>query len=191
MTLTVTDGRGSKVHLNQYSLWGKFSQLLRPQHPTSCGPLQHDPQASEGLKRHCYRHASPNQEDSQSHRRQCAFRPHPHLGGDEADRGHHAVPARPSRRRCPAPRLRDHPGASAAPIGGNTPARNGLSRSWLLNACLMLPSSAAQKIQTNREGCYRLAQRCLAMLVDIRDHMSDRWDSAPPSLLKAISRFEE
>ncbi|EIW56653.1 uncharacterized protein TRAVEDRAFT_49473 [Trametes versicolor FP-101664 SS1] len=56
---------------------------------------------------------------------------------------------------------------------------------------LLLVFETIQKIQTNREGCYRLAQRCLAMLVDIRDHMSDRWDSAPPSLLKAISRFEE
>ncbi|KAH9856382.1 hypothetical protein C2E23DRAFT_882451 [Lenzites betulinus] len=56
---------------------------------------------------------------------------------------------------------------------------------------LLLVFETIQKIQSNQEGCYRLAQRCLAMLVDIRDHMSGHWDSAPPSLLKALSRFEE
>ncbi|KAI0830157.1 hypothetical protein BC628DRAFT_1473071 [Trametes gibbosa] len=56
---------------------------------------------------------------------------------------------------------------------------------------LLLVFETIQKIQSNREGCFRLAQRCLDMLVDIRDHMSGHWDSAPPSLLKALSRFEE
>ncbi|KAI0632872.1 hypothetical protein C8Q77DRAFT_1263022 [Trametes polyzona] len=55
---------------------------------------------------------------------------------------------------------------------------------------LLLVFETIQKIQSNREGCYRLARRCLSMLVDIRDHMSGRWDTAPPSLLKAVSKFE-
>lgn len=81
--------------------------------------------------------------------------------------------------------------SSFLPIDGNCPSWNYLSRSSLRNACLTPGYLVAQKIQANREGCCRLAQRCLAMLVDIRDQMSDRWDSAPPSLLKAILRFEE
>ncbi|KAI9057558.1 hypothetical protein FKP32DRAFT_1615265 [Trametes sanguinea] len=56
---------------------------------------------------------------------------------------------------------------------------------------LLLVFETIQKIQTNKEDCYRLAQRCLSMLVDIRDHMTEHRESAPPSLLKAITKFEE
>ncbi|KAH9856427.1 hypothetical protein C2E23DRAFT_517278 [Lenzites betulinus] len=48
-----------------------------------------------------------------------------------------------------------------------------------------------QQIQSNQEGCYRIAKRCWTILVDIRDHMAGHCDSAPPSLLRAFSRFEE
>ncbi|KAI8972561.1 hypothetical protein BD414DRAFT_425575 [Trametes punicea] len=56
---------------------------------------------------------------------------------------------------------------------------------------LLLVFETIQKIQSNREDCNRLAQRCLSMLMDIRDHLSDHRGSAPASLLKAISKFEE
>ncbi|KAI0370861.1 hypothetical protein BV20DRAFT_943216 [Pilatotrama ljubarskyi] len=56
---------------------------------------------------------------------------------------------------------------------------------------LLLVFETIQKIEANKDGCYRLARRCLALLVDIRDHMMDHWDAAPPSLVKALSRFEE
>ncbi|KAH9893932.1 hypothetical protein C8Q73DRAFT_774184 [Cubamyces lactineus] len=56
---------------------------------------------------------------------------------------------------------------------------------------LLLVFQTIQKIQSNKEECYRLARRCLSMLIDIRDHMSDQWETAPPSLLKAIAKFEE
>ncbi|KAI0326798.1 hypothetical protein GY45DRAFT_1328458 [Cubamyces sp. BRFM 1775] len=56
---------------------------------------------------------------------------------------------------------------------------------------LLLVFQTIQKIQSNKEECYRLARRCLSMLVDIRDHMSDQWETAPPSLLKAVTKFEE
>ncbi|KAJ8482575.1 hypothetical protein ONZ51_g5267 [Trametes cubensis] len=56
---------------------------------------------------------------------------------------------------------------------------------------LLLVFQTIQKIQSNKEECYRLARRCLSMLIDIRDHMSDHWETAPPSLLKAITKFEE
>ncbi|OSD03676.1 hypothetical protein PYCCODRAFT_1444280 [Trametes coccinea BRFM310] len=56
---------------------------------------------------------------------------------------------------------------------------------------LLLVFETIQKIQANKDDCYRLAQRCLSMLVDIRDHMTEHQDSAPPSLLKAITKFEE
>ncbi|KAI0351618.1 hypothetical protein OH77DRAFT_1429437 [Trametes cingulata] len=55
---------------------------------------------------------------------------------------------------------------------------------------LLLVFETIQKVEANRDGCYRLAERCLAILMDIRDHMMDRWDSAPPSLIKALSKFE-
>ncbi|KAL7278617.1 hypothetical protein ACG7TL_007618 [Trametes sanguinea] len=56
---------------------------------------------------------------------------------------------------------------------------------------LLLVFETIQKIQANKDDCYRLAQRCLSTLVDIRDHMTEHQDSAPPSLLKAITKFEE
>ncbi|CDO70391.1 hypothetical protein BN946_scf184999.g31 [Trametes cinnabarina] len=55
---------------------------------------------------------------------------------------------------------------------------------------LLLVFETIQKIQLNKDDCYRLAQRCLSMLVDIRDHMAEHQNSAPASLLKAISKFE-
>ncbi|KZT05217.1 uncharacterized protein LAESUDRAFT_813601 [Laetiporus sulphureus 93-53] len=48
-----------------------------------------------------------------------------------------------------------------------------------------------QSVQRNKSECYRLANRCLALLVDISEHMDDRWDSAPPSLAKALNKFEK
>ncbi|KAI0651288.1 hypothetical protein C8Q79DRAFT_1004593 [Trametes meyenii] len=48
-----------------------------------------------------------------------------------------------------------------------------------------------ETIQSNRQECLNLAERCLNLLVDMRNHMADRWEAAPPSLLKAWARFEE
>ncbi|CCM02113.1 uncharacterized protein FIBRA_04190 [Fibroporia radiculosa] len=48
-----------------------------------------------------------------------------------------------------------------------------------------------QDVQNNRSDCYRLANRCLSLLVDMKDQMEDRWDDAPTSLLKAIGKFEQ
>ncbi|KAI0668853.1 hypothetical protein C8Q78DRAFT_212859 [Trametes maxima] len=56
---------------------------------------------------------------------------------------------------------------------------------------LLLVFETIQHIQSNRQDCLHLAERCLNLLIDMRDHMADRWEAAPPSLLKAWARFEE
>ena len=48
-----------------------------------------------------------------------------------------------------------------------------------------------QHIQTNKQDCHRLARRCLSLLVDMRDQLADHVESAPPSLMKAMKKFEE
>ncbi|KAI0776820.1 hypothetical protein BD413DRAFT_610404 [Trametes elegans] len=56
---------------------------------------------------------------------------------------------------------------------------------------LLLVFETIQHVQTSKQDCYRLAQRCLSLLVEMRDQMGGRWDSAPPSLIKALSKYEE
>lgn len=48
----------------------------------------------------------------------------------------------------------------------------------------------AQKIQSNKADCHRLANRCLSLLRRVHDQMSGRWEDSPPSLLKALKTFE-
>lgn len=45
-------------------------------------------------------------------------------------------------------------------------------------------------MQTNRADCYRLARRCLSLLVDIKDQLEGRWERAPDTLLKNVKRLE-
>ncbi|KAI1790577.1 hypothetical protein LXA43DRAFT_890846 [Ganoderma leucocontextum] len=56
---------------------------------------------------------------------------------------------------------------------------------------LLLIFQTIQHIQTNKQDCHRLARRCLSLLVDMRDQLADHWENAPPSLIKAIKKFEE
>ncbi|TBU45668.1 hypothetical protein BD309DRAFT_955656 [Dichomitus squalens] len=56
---------------------------------------------------------------------------------------------------------------------------------------LLLIFQTIQTIQTNKHDCHRLARRCLSLLVDMRDQLADNWDAAPPSLIKAMKKFEE
>ncbi|PIL25894.1 hypothetical protein GSI_11647 [Ganoderma sinense ZZ0214-1] len=56
---------------------------------------------------------------------------------------------------------------------------------------LLLIFQTIQNIQTNKQDCHRLARRCLSLLVDMRDQLADHVESAPPSLIKAMKKFEE
>ncbi|KAI0077672.1 hypothetical protein K474DRAFT_1690765 [Panus rudis PR-1116 ss-1] len=55
---------------------------------------------------------------------------------------------------------------------------------------LLMIFTTIQSMQSNRNDCYRLARRCLSLLVDVKTQMEGRWENAPPSLLKNIARFE-
>ncbi|KAF7297184.1 TKL/LISK/LISK-DD1 protein kinase [Mycena indigotica] len=56
---------------------------------------------------------------------------------------------------------------------------------------VLLMLDTVQTIQVNKEGCHRLARRCARILLDINDQMLGRWDTAPSSLVKNLSRLEE
>lgn len=47
-----------------------------------------------------------------------------------------------------------------------------------------------QQVKSNRNSCMRLARRAIAFVVQIRDTMDGKWDSAPPSLKESVDRFE-
>ncbi|THH31372.1 hypothetical protein EUX98_g2807 [Antrodiella citrinella] len=56
---------------------------------------------------------------------------------------------------------------------------------------LLVIFQTIQNVQTNRNDCYRLARRCLSLLVDMRDQMDGRWEDAPESLLRNFAKFEQ
>ncbi|KAH9948499.1 hypothetical protein B0H21DRAFT_237381 [Amylocystis lapponica] len=47
-----------------------------------------------------------------------------------------------------------------------------------------------QNVQTNKNDCYRLARRCLALLVDIQEQIDGRREDTPESLTNALSKLE-
>lgn len=55
---------------------------------------------------------------------------------------------------------------------------------------LLVIFQTIQDIQQNRTECYRLARRCLSLLVDIKDQMDGRMEDAPEALLKNLKKFE-
>ena len=59
-------------------------------------------------------------------------------------------------------------------------------------SCIQLCPSlrSRQSVESNRNDCYRLARRCLSLLVDIKDHMDGKWETAPESLLRSLNKFE-
>ncbi|OBZ74650.1 hypothetical protein A0H81_05439 [Grifola frondosa] len=56
---------------------------------------------------------------------------------------------------------------------------------------LLMVFQTIQSIQTNRSDCYRLARRCLSLLVDIRDAMEGSWETAPEALIRTLAKFEK
>ncbi|KAF7320918.1 hypothetical protein HMN09_00178500 [Mycena chlorophos] len=50
---------------------------------------------------------------------------------------------------------------------------------------------AVLDVNTNKEGCRRLARRCARIALDINDQMLGRWETAPPSLLKNLARLQK
>jgi hypothetical protein len=47
-----------------------------------------------------------------------------------------------------------------------------------------------QQVKSNKDSCLRLARRATAFVLQIRDTMDGKWDSAPPSLKESVDRFE-
>lgn len=56
---------------------------------------------------------------------------------------------------------------------------------------LFLIFDTIKHLQTNQTQCYRLAKRSLDLLVQIKEQMEGRMDTAPPSLLKNLEKFEK
>lgn len=48
-----------------------------------------------------------------------------------------------------------------------------------------------QDLETNKLECYRLANRCMSLLTDMKDAMEGRWESASDALLRNFTKFEE
>ncbi|KAF8341808.1 hypothetical protein F5887DRAFT_976082 [Amanita rubescens] len=48
-----------------------------------------------------------------------------------------------------------------------------------------------QTVQNNREACANLAERCAQMLLDLNDIMRDKWETAPPALLRNLTKYTE
>lgn len=59
----------------------------------------------------------------------------------------------------------------------------------LVNIILLI-FQTVQQVQTNKEGCHRLARRAHRILVDISDQMAGRWETAPELLLKNLKKLE-
>ncbi|KAF7966754.1 hypothetical protein HWV62_37209 [Athelia sp. TMB] len=55
---------------------------------------------------------------------------------------------------------------------------------------IMLIFQTVQQVQTNKDGCHRLARRAHRILVDINDQMAGRWETAPELLLKNLKKLE-
>ena len=47
-----------------------------------------------------------------------------------------------------------------------------------------------QQVKSNKDSCLRLARRATVFVLQIRDTMDGKWDSAPPSLKESVDRFE-
>ncbi|RDB19620.1 hypothetical protein Hypma_013247 [Hypsizygus marmoreus] len=56
---------------------------------------------------------------------------------------------------------------------------------------VLLILQTLQGVQNNKEACFRLARRCARILLDINDQMVGRWDTAPPTLIKNLERFQD
>ncbi|KAF8064152.1 hypothetical protein FPV67DRAFT_1698491 [Lyophyllum atratum] len=55
---------------------------------------------------------------------------------------------------------------------------------------VLLILQTLQGVQNNKEACLRLVRRCARILLDINEQMVGRWDSAPPTLIKNLERFQ-
>ena len=48
-----------------------------------------------------------------------------------------------------------------------------------------------QEVQTNKDECFRLARRSAKVLVDLKQRMEGRWESAPAALVESILEFKK
>ncbi|KAF8891032.1 hypothetical protein BD779DRAFT_1784896 [Infundibulicybe gibba] len=55
---------------------------------------------------------------------------------------------------------------------------------------LLLIFKTIQGVQNNKVAYLQLARRCARILLDINEQMEGRWNTAPPSLLKNLEKFE-
>ncbi|KAG6837783.1 hypothetical protein H0H93_001710 [Arthromyces matolae] len=68
----------------------------------------------------------------------------------------------------------------------------------LSNMSFFPPATAAvsivllilQTVQNNKEACFRLVRRCARILLDINEQMEGRWETAPPTLLRNLEKFQ-
>ncbi|KAF8890621.1 hypothetical protein BD779DRAFT_1516063 [Infundibulicybe gibba] len=56
---------------------------------------------------------------------------------------------------------------------------------------ILLIFETIQGVQNNKVACLQLARRCARILLDINEQMEGRWNTAPPSLLKNLEKFEQ
>lgn len=56
---------------------------------------------------------------------------------------------------------------------------------------LLVILQTVQEIQTNKDECFRLARRATKILLDLKQRMEGRWESAPAALVENITEFKK
>jgi hypothetical protein len=51
-------------------------------------------------------------------------------------------------------------------------------------------SDVRQGLRRNKDDCVALAERATRILLDVQDQMAGRWDDAPDTLLRGLSKLE-
>ena len=55
---------------------------------------------------------------------------------------------------------------------------------------LLVILQTVQEIESNRDSCQRLARRAAKLLLDLKQRMDGRWETAPKALVDNINEFE-
>lgn len=56
---------------------------------------------------------------------------------------------------------------------------------------LLVILQTIQEIESNKDSCYKLARRAAKIMLDLKQRMEGRWDSAPKALVENILEFEK
>lgn len=57
-------------------------------------------------------------------------------------------------------------------------------------SAVLIILQTVQEIDNNKVACYKLARRTANILIDLKNRMAGRWDSAPQALLDNIEEYE-